>query len=231
MPPRPDALLLIAPGCAHCPVMLQSLVDALKAGGLGRLEVVNIVEHPAIAEAVGTRSVPWVRIGPFELSGRHTPAELATWIEHAAEDSGWEQYFSMLLEQGGLSKVLSLVQGDSSRLAAAIALAGSLQSPMVARIGVAALLEELEDSAALRQHIPDLVALTRSPEPQVRADCCHYLALTRTPAVAEQVRPLLSDADATVREIARDTLEGLLGQLAMHGTGSRDPIGMTEEEN
>ncbi|MFZ0257771.1 MAG: HEAT repeat domain-containing protein, partial [Gammaproteobacteria bacterium] len=60
MPSRPDALLLIAPGCAHCPVVLQSLAEMLKAGSLGRLEVVNIVAHPEVAKAVGTRSVPWL---------------------------------------------------------------------------------------------------------------------------------------------------------------------------
>jgi len=211
MPSRPDALLLIAPGCTHCPRMLLALSEALKAGNLGRLEVVNIVEHPEVAQAVGTRSVPWLRIGPFELEGDYTPTELAAWIEHAAQGRGWEQYFSSLLERGGLSKALDLLHGDSARLTPVIALAGSLQTPMAVRIGIAALLEELEGSDALRHHIPELVALTRSPEPQVRADACHYLALTDAPEAAEPVRPLLGDADAAVREIAQETLERLTG--------------------
>jgi hypothetical protein len=212
---RPDVLLLIAPGCTHCPVVLQALTESLKAGGLGRLEVVNIVARPELAKAVGTRSVPWLRIGPFELDGLHTPAELAKWIEHATLGTGWEQYLSALLTQGRLAKALELVRRDPvARLAPIVTLVGSLQTPMAARIGAGAILEEFEGSEALRYHIPELVALTRSRESQVRADACHYLGLTNAAAVAEQLRPLLGDADPTVREIAQETLERLAGGKA-----------------
>ena len=209
MASRPDALLLLTPGCTHCPVVLQALTEALKAGHLGRLDAVNIAEHPEVAKSVGARSVPWFRIGPFELDGLYTPAELKAWIEHAAHDTGWAPYFSSLLAQGRLPRALKLLWADAARLADVIALAGSLEIPMVARIGVGAILEEFEGHDALRDHIPDLVALTRSPEPQVRADACHYLALTSAAEVADHVRPLLDDADAEVRGIAEETLERL----------------------
>lgn len=214
MAARPDALLLVAPGCVHCPIVLQSLADAIKAGRLARLEVVNTVQHPEVARAVGTRTVPWLRIGPFELDGHYTPGELAEWIEHAAQGTGWEQYFSSLLAQGRLPQALKRVQEDPARLVQVIALAGSLDTPMAVRVGVGALLEELAGSTALRRHIPALVALTRSLEPQVRADACHYLALTNAAKVAEHVRPLLNDGDASVREIAQETLDWLAAKPA-----------------
>ena len=59
----PDAQILLATGCAHCPAVLEGLSRLLKLGKIGRLEAVNIVEHPQAAQAVGTRSVPWTRIG------------------------------------------------------------------------------------------------------------------------------------------------------------------------
>ena len=83
-PAPPDALLLMAPGCAHCPVVLEGLGRLLKEGRLGRLEVVNVAVHPEAAVAAGTRSVPWTRIGPFELDGLYGPAELAEWAAYAA---------------------------------------------------------------------------------------------------------------------------------------------------
>ena len=46
--PEPDALLLLSPGCAHCPSVLEGLSQLLKKGELGRLEVVNILAHPVI---------------------------------------------------------------------------------------------------------------------------------------------------------------------------------------
>ncbi len=190
-------------------MVLQSLTEAVKAGRLARLEVVNIAEHPEVAEGVGTRSVPWLRVGAFELEGLHTATELAAWIEHATRGTGWDQYFSMLLEQGKLPKALVMVREDDARLSAVIGLLGSLETPMAARIGAGAILEEFEGSNALRHHISDLVALIRSPHAQVRADACHYLGLTDVPEAAAHVRPLLSDADAEVREIAQETLERL----------------------
>ena len=38
----PDALLLLAPGCPHCPAVLEGLSGLLKEGVIGRLEAVNV---------------------------------------------------------------------------------------------------------------------------------------------------------------------------------------------
>ena len=51
----PDALLLIATGCPHCPTVLAGVGDLVKQGKIGRLEVVNIVTHPEVAQALGVR--------------------------------------------------------------------------------------------------------------------------------------------------------------------------------
>ena len=64
-----DALLLIATGCNHCPAVLEGLSRLLKQGRIGRLDVVNLAVHPETGQALGVRSVPWTRIGPFELEG------------------------------------------------------------------------------------------------------------------------------------------------------------------
>ena len=70
----PDALLLLAPGCPHCPAVLEGLSGLLKEGVIGRLEAVNAAIHPERAAELGVRTVPWARIGPFELEGEQTPA-------------------------------------------------------------------------------------------------------------------------------------------------------------
>ena len=49
----PDALLLLAPGCPHCPAVLEGLGALVKDGALGTLEVVNIAVHPERAAATG----------------------------------------------------------------------------------------------------------------------------------------------------------------------------------
>ena len=207
MNPVPDALLLLAPGCAHCPAVLDGLSRLLKQGRLGRLEVVNVAAHPEAAAAVGSRSVPWCRIGPFELEGAHTPAELAEWAEHAAQGSGMTTYLSQLLESQRLDRVLDLVAARPGLLADLVALTGDLDTPMAVRIGAGAVFEELAGSAPLRAVVPQLGALTQAAAPQVRADAAHHLGLAGGPDAADLLRPLLDDVDPTVREIAAESLE------------------------
>lgn len=211
IPPNPtDAELLIASDCPHCPAVLEALGRLLKEGLIGRLLVTNIAVHPAAATAAGTRSVPWMRIGPFELTGTHTPAELREWAQYAASGSGMNAYLAYLLEQHQLGRSVELVRQDPPLLHDLLPLLGDLQTPMAVRIGIGALFEELQDSGLLSDIVDELGALTRAAEPQVRADACHYLGLTGSRAAADYVHPLLNDADAEVREIASETLP-LLG--------------------
>lgn len=211
-PAPPDALLLLAPGCAHCPAVLEGLSRLLKAGRLGRLEVVNIAAHPEAAAEARTRSVPWCRIGPFELEGAHTPAELAEWAEHATNGTGMSAYVSALLESQRLPRVVELVREAPRRLRDLVSLAGDLETPMAVRIGVGAVFEEFAGSTALAEVVPDLGALCRAADAQVRADACHYLGLSGAADARPYVRGLLDDPDEEVREIAAESLALLPAQ-------------------
>ena len=107
----PDALLLIASGCPHCPTVLQGLSELVKAGVIGRLEVVNIGAHPEIAQGHGVRGVPWLRLGPFELEGLRAPAELRRWAERAGSNAGMADYVAELLKTGFQCKFQPLRHG------------------------------------------------------------------------------------------------------------------------
>lgn len=209
-PAGPDGLLLLAPGCAHCPVVLEGLTRLVKDGRLGRLEVVNVAAYPEAAAAVGARSVPWARIGPFELEGTYSPAELRHWTEHAAAGTGMGDYLAHLLETQRLPRAVAAVRAAPARLLDLVDLLGSPETPMGARIGIGALIEEMEGTDALRAAVPALAALTASPEPNVRADACHYLALAGSPEAIPAVAALLDDPQPDVREIAAESL-ALLG--------------------
>jgi thiol-disulfide isomerase/thioredoxin len=92
----PDATLLIAPGCPHCPKVLQALSEFVKRGEIGSLEIINIAVHPEAAEKAGTRSVPWTRIGAFELVGALTPQEIRETIEKAGRSDPIEPLVHLL---------------------------------------------------------------------------------------------------------------------------------------
>ena len=202
----PDAELLINSGCAHCPIVLAALAELVKAGKIGRLEVINVGIHPEQAQQRNARSTPWLRLGPFVLIGAYRKPELEVWAERAASDSGMADYFAELIENQQLPQALELVRRDPAQLDTLIALLGDLQTPMGVRIGIGALFEDLAESDELSAALPGLAKLSGAPESQVRADAAYYIGLIDNPQARELLQPLLQDDNAEVREIAAEAL-------------------------
>lgn len=202
----PDAILFIASGCSHCPAVMADLCRLLKEGRIGRLEMINLTQHPETGAAAGVRSVPWIRIGPFELFGAHGYQELAQWADRAASGEGREAYYSHLLESGRLQPLVALMRQRPDRIVDLLGLLETLETPMAVRIGVGAVLEELADDGLPQDALAQLSAMTKSSEPQIRADACHYLSLARGQAAQAAVSRLLQDPDPQVREIAEESL-------------------------
>jgi hypothetical protein len=206
----PDAELLIATGCAHCPAVLAGLAELIKAGRIGRLEVINIARHPEIAERRGARGVPWIRIGPFELSGAHSRSELEALVDKAGSPHGLQAYLRESLESGELDRVIGVCRHSPQMLSPLLALAGDLDTPFAVRIGVGAVLEDLATEDLLSGLTGPISRLAASPHPQVRADAAHFLGLTGSQEARSELQRLASsDADQEVREIALESLAEL----------------------
>lgn len=202
-----DALLFLSSHCPHCPAVLAGLSELVKRGVIGRLEVVNLEIHPEAAELQGVRSVPWLRLGPFELAGARTRGELETWAKRAAGTTGMADAFHDLLKSGDLQQVLALIAVSPDRLAALLPIVGNPEASMNVRLGAGAALEEYAGTPSLKNLISPLGELSTHSDPRVRADACHYLGLARDEAARPWLEARLEDADADVREIAREALE------------------------
>ncbi len=205
----PDALLFITPGCPHCPQVLQALADLLKDGILGRLQVVNVAVHPELAAAYHVRSAPWTRIGDFVLEGAQRPADLRRWAELAGTDEGVTTYLEQLLRNGRLADAEAMLREVPERLVRLLPLLAEPESPMQVRLGIGALMEDYAGSAALQALVTPLAALSRHEDHRVRADACHYLALSGSREARPHLERCLGDAYAEVREIAAEGLQAL----------------------
>ncbi len=201
----PHALLLITTDCAHCPPVLEALSRLIKDGAIGHLEVINISLDPEKARALGVHSAPWTRIGRFEFTGRYSETELRNWANLAASNSGLSAYFTHLVENHSLDKIVQMVRRYPDSMDDLMKLLEDLEVPMAVRIGVGAAIEELQEQELLTPAIPKLVELTMSDQPQIRADACHYLGLTGSADALPAVQSLLLDEDNEVREIAAET--------------------------
>ena len=205
----PDALLLLSTHCPHCPAVLAALADLVKAGTLGRLEVINLEQRPEIGEQLGVRSVPWVRIGRIELAGVHSKAELAEWARKADSEAGLADWFHLLLKEGQLARAQAAIEADPALLAAVLPIVGNVEASLNVRLGAGVLLEEFAGSAALRALLPRLGELSQHADARVRADACHTLGLTGDAAAKPWLQARLGDDDADVREIAAESLGAL----------------------
>jgi thioredoxin-like negative regulator of GroEL len=203
----PDALLLLGTHCPHCPSVLQGLANLVKAGTLGTLKIVNIEQRVDIARELGVRSVPWVRIGTFELQGLRSEQEFAEWAARASSNSGMAEWLNELLSSGQLDQVLDRVRSDPAVMDALLQLFTDTDTQLNTRIGISAIMEHLENTDTLRALVDQLGELTRHEDARIRGDACHYLALSGSSKAAGYIRTLLQDADAEVREVARESLE------------------------
>ena len=203
----PDALLLLGTHCPHCPSMLQGLANLVKAGILGTLKVVNIEQRGDIARELGVRTVPWVRIGSFELEGLRSEQELADWAVKATTRSGMTEWLNELLSSGKIDKALQAVRSDPAGMDALLQLFADTDTQLNTRIGISAIMEDLKGTAALGALVDQLGELTRHEDVRIRGDACHYLALSGNPKAIDFIKPLLDDTDAGVRDVARESLE------------------------
>ena len=202
----PEALMLLGTHCPHCPSVLGSLSELVKQGVISKLEVVNLEQRPETGSELGVRSVPWVRIGPFEFSGLHSKAELQSWAEQAGTEQGMTKYFEQLLGDGEVMRVLGMISNDHGLLHALIGLVSDADAKINARIGAGVVMEDYEGKPELLALIPELGALTRHADARVRSDACHYLSLTHDVAVKQYIEPLLDDEHEEVREVAEESL-------------------------
>lgn len=205
----PDALLLLSTHCPHCPAMLASLADLVKQGTVGRLEAVNLEQHPEVAQALGVRTVPWLRLGRIELAGVYGKPELAEWAAKADSEAGVADWFHMLLKEGQLPRVQAAVEADPALLAAVLPIVANVEASLNVRLGAGVLFETFAGTDALRALLPQLGELSQHADARVRADACHYLGLTGDAAARAWLQPRLVDEDIDVREIAAESLEGL----------------------
>jgi len=211
-PQSPDVLLFIASQCPHCPNVLSGLADLLKRGLIGRLEAINIESHPESAQALGVRSVPWLRMGLFQLTGARSPAELEIWARRAVSAAGMSDAFHDLLKQADLAQVLQLIQAEPARLAALLPIVANPEASLNVKLGVGVVFEEFAGQPALRHLVADLGGLTQHEDARVRADASHLLSLTQAAEARPWLLAGLQDENAEVREIAAESLQAL-GEL------------------
>jgi len=205
----PDALLFVAPACPHCATVLQGLNALKKQSLIGKISVVNVAEHPEKAAEYGVRAAPWLRLGPFTLTGAQSPAELRQWVEWASGEEGVVQYIKHLLKQGGYQQAAAFIAADTQRLKPLLSIVVDSEANIGVRLGVSALLESYANKTELQKLLPQLAQLSQHSDHRVRVDACYFLGLTGSAAARAYIEDCLGDDYEEVRDIAQEAMEKL----------------------
>lgn len=204
----PKALLFTAPGCPHCPGVKASLERLQQEGIIAELETISVSDDPARAEAYGVRSVPWLKLGEFILTGAQTPQQLRQWAERAASgDLG--DYLQNLLANSELTTAEDLIAQSPQHLPLLLSLLGKTDIPIQVRLGVSAIIEGLEGQPSLQTILPNLIEMSRHSDHRLRSDGCYFLGLSHHPNALPALEARLKDENSEVTEIAAEAIESI----------------------
>ncbi|MDP1654170.1 MAG: HEAT repeat domain-containing protein [Rhodocyclaceae bacterium] len=119
------------------------------------------------------------------------------------------EQFQIWLLEGQLKSVFAVVERIPKALADLLPIVANPAANMNVRFGASAVLERYAGSPALQALVPALGMLAGHGDARVRADACHLLGLSGTPAAIKYLEARLDDPDAEVKEIAAESLEEL----------------------
>jgi len=207
--PLCQVILFTAPHCAYCPGVSKIFNGLNEQGKLSSYEKFDLSIDSSLAEKYNIRSVPWFKINDLEFFGSHSASEIEYWVDHSHTNTGILRYIVESLDAGKLSHIENLIRTHPYWLPIALGIVSDLNSPIQARIGLAATLEGLAGEPVLNTILPQLETLIGDPDHRMRADACHYLGLLSSPKRIELLTSCLTDPHPEVRELAEDGLGGL----------------------
>ncbi|MDH5443976.1 MAG: thioredoxin family protein [Gammaproteobacteria bacterium] len=209
MPSSPIVTLAITTSCPHCPSMMEVLSQLVKKGEIADLHIVNIGSNIEFSKQYEVRSVPWLRIGPFVLQGLHTQQEIQRWLTLSKTDAGITDYFTQLLTEGELNTVIQAIRFSPTIIQKLIPLIESDETNINVRLGLGAILEDLDGDPILESILDDLIRLLEHTNSRVRGDAAHFLSFIHSNSAITALEQIHDEADSEVKEIIAESLETL----------------------
>ncbi len=208
-PSTVSATLLLSTHCSHCSSLLESLSTLVKLAELRHIHIINIEAAPEIALKYAVRSVPWLKIGDYILTGVQDIAALRQRIEWTKNKAELVGKFDLMLSNAEAYQVVEIIQADNSKLDAILQLLEDPATIMSSRIGIGVIMEEFADTELMQSYRERLEKLLEAKEIRIRADAAHYLSLTASRQAIVALKKHRKDDNADVREIIEDSIEVL----------------------
>ena len=205
----PEATLLLGTHCPHCPAVLHSLSELVKKGEISQLHAINIEAAPEIAQKYGVRSVPWIKIGDYVLTGLQPLDALKQRIEWSNDKSELLGKFDHMLSNGEADQVTASINADNAQFDVIMKLLADPATILSTRIGIGVVMEDFEGTDLIKSRLNELAKLLDSGDSRIRADAAHYLSLTHLDDAIPYLKAHQNDTDQEVKEVIEDSIESL----------------------
>lgn len=207
--------LFVMPGCPICPQMERLFTQLRDEGLLGELEIIDISQHPDRARELGIRSAPSYLVNGVLFSGLKQRGEIEQLLEQN-EAGKWRSLLSEELAEGGMERAREAVLEEEAAREALFDLLEDPETPLVVRIGLSAIIEELAERGLLEEHEPRLLQLAGHEDERIALDGLYYLSMLHTPNATETLTRIAADEEHPLRQQARELIEEQAESSSLH---------------
>ena len=204
-----ELVVLVGPGCHHCPEAVRQAVALVAASPKLRLSVVDATVFPELAASHGARSVPTTLLpGGLAMTGVVPASRLAEALAELGEPSHAGRLLAAHLEAGRFDEAGRLLAAGPALEAFGEAWRRSVfEGRLALMLGAEAALER--SPRALDPLVPALVAALEAEDGALRGDTADLLGKIGDPRAVPPLARLLEDPNPDVAEIVAEVLETL----------------------
>lgn len=207
--------LFVMHNCQVCPQMEHLFQGMHKDGMIDSLEITDVGENPEKAQLYNIRSVPHYLINDVAFYGLKSQQEI---LQLLSKDNSakYEEYISGELSDGQLTTVEELVQTNREALEAMLRLLHGLDTPLVVRIGISAIIETVAGTGLLNNYEGQFLKLTSHQDERVAIDGIYYLSLLATQSSLEKLVDISKTGKGMLQDQAIELLEELSSESVLH---------------
>ncbi len=207
--------LFVMPGCPICPQMERLFRQLEEEGLLDQLEVVDITREPERAQALGIRSAPSYLVNGVLFSGLKQRSEIEQLLGQN-EGEKWRSLLGEELSEGGMQAAREAVLEHEAAREALFDLLDDPETPLVVRIGLSAIIEELAERGLLEAYQPRLLKLAQHEDERIALDGLYYLSMLHTPEAMQTLSRIAEDDTHPLQQQAKELLQEQAESGALH---------------
>ncbi|MBT3203516.1 MAG: hypothetical protein HOM14_16830 [Gammaproteobacteria bacterium] len=200
--------LFVMDNCQICPQMERLFERMHQNGAFNELKIVNIGNHPEVAEKNNIRSVPYYLINDIGFSGLKTQHEIMTLLQQGEVDR-WQEFLKSELSEGVLKEAEVAIIENSSAREAMMLLLDDINTTLVVRIGLSAIIETVAESGLLNDYENHFISLASQQDERIAIDAIYYLSLLATKSSLHKLREIAENGAEQLKSHAEEVLQDL----------------------